>query len=142
MKILSAIILGLLSVSACADQEAGNNGDVREISFGGRTISLVSDTGHCALKRSDDSLLRLDVKWPCKFSKDLKGRALLKDYRASQIFMVQHTEPPLPPETDCRTDLQAIRYYKGKVELAPVSRVGACPPRQFDHKVFVWQFDW
>jgi hypothetical protein len=142
MKIFPVIILSLLSFSAYAGQKTHADNDVKEISFDGRNISLINDNGHCALARSDDSLLRLGVKWPCWFSQNYQGKALLKNYLSAQIFMVQHSEPAAPPGTSCTTDLQAIRYFKGSVELAPIHRVRTCNTSRWDQKVFVWQFDW
>ena len=69
-------------------------------------------------------------------------KALLKNYRSAQIFMVQHSEPAGAPNTDCTTDLQAIRYFRGSVELAPVHRMGTCNTSRWDQKVVVWQFEW
>lgn len=113
-----------------------------QITFAGRSITLTNDGGYCALKRSDDSLLRLEVKWPCRFSKNFRGKAVIEEYRATQIFMVQHREYAAPPEAGCTTNLQAVRYYKGKVELAPVTQASRCLADRWDQKVVVWQFDW
>lgn len=142
MKVILVIILSLLTSLAHADQKNHAKNEVVEVSFGGRSISLVNDDGHCALARSDDSLLRLDVKWPCQFSQNFLGKTVLENYLSAQIFMVQHSEPSPTPETSCTTALQAIRYYKGNVELAPVHTVTACNTSRWDQKVFVWQFDW
>jgi hypothetical protein len=142
MKTLAAILLSLLTFAAYAGTKAQNQKEVLEIFFDGRNINLVNDNGHCALARSDDSLLRLDVKWPCQFSQNFLGKAVLENYLSADIFMVQHSEPFATPNTDCTTDLQAIRYFKGTVELAPVHQVGRCNIRRWDQKVFVWQFDW
>lgn len=142
MKVFPVFILSLLSFSAYVGQKAHADNDVMDISFDGRNISLINDNGHCGLARSDDSLLRLDVKWPCWFSQNHQGKTLLKNYLSTQIFMVQHSEPAGAPDTDCTTDLQAIRYFRGSIELAPVHRVGTCNTSRWDQKVFVWQFEW
>jgi len=141
-KSLLAIILSLPVFSVCADLETQDDTDGVKIPFAGRNVSLVNDKGHCALTSADNWMVRLDVKWPCQFSKNHQGKVLLENYRSAQIFMVQHSEPSVSQDRRCDTDLQAVRYFKGVIELAPVSRVGACTTRRWDQKVFVWQFDW
>ncbi|MFK3798493.1 hypothetical protein [Pseudomonas sp. NPDC088444] len=142
MKSLNAFILSLRTFSAYASTKPQDQKDVLDISFDGRRISLVNDNGHCALARSDDSLLRLDVNWPCQFSQTFLTKAVLENYRSATIFMVQHSNRVVPPDTHCTTDLQAIRYFKGNVELAPVHKVERCSIRRWDQKIFVGQFDW
>ena len=142
MKSLAVILLSLLTFAAYAGTKPQDQKEIRKLAFDGRNISLINDEGQCALARSDDSLLRLDVKWPCQFSQNFLGKAVLENYLSADIFMVQHSDRAAPPDTNCTTDLQAIRYFKGHVELAPVHQVERCNIRRWDQKVFVGQFDW
>jgi hypothetical protein len=137
------IVLSALATTTVFAETAPASAERSEqVDLAGRQVRLVDDGGRCLMSVSDGTAMRLDVKWPCQFSKNHQGKMLFENYRSAQIFMVQHSEPSVSQDRRCDTDLQAVRYFKGVTELAPVSRVGACTTRRWDQKVFVWQFDW
>jgi hypothetical protein len=142
MRLAAAILSSLFSLSACAEQKASSPQNVMETPFAGTTAKLIEDQGRCALSHSGGGSLRLDMKWPCHFSKNTQNKVLIEDFRKAEIVMVEHSEPASSKSQGCATDAQAIRYLNGKVEAAPVRRVTACPPMYWDEKDFTWLFDW
>lgn len=142
MKTLSLLALCMLTTQALANSSPESDVAVTQTTFVGQRVDLINDDGQCALARSDDSLLRLDVKWPCQFSRNLQKQVVIKNFRTAEIVMVEHSASTRFPDQDCATDTQSIRYFKGKVETAPVRRVSACLPTLWDQKDFTWLFDW
>ncbi|MEG5264124.1 hypothetical protein TRP66_07460 [Pseudomonas sp. JDS28PS106] len=132
----------LISLSACAAQTEPRHEGLTSASLGGLEIRLIDEQGRCAVARADSAPLVLDMKWPCRFSEDQQKKVRVEDYRKALVVMVERSEPLPPPSTECATDLQSIRLYKGKLDVSPVSRVAACGPGYWDQKVLIWQFDW
>lgn len=135
-------IAPLISLSACAAQTEPRHEGLTSASLGGLEIRLIDEQGRCAVARADSAPLVLDMKWPCRFSEDQQKKVRVEDYRKALVVMVERSEPLPPPGTECATDLQSIRLYKGKLDVSPVSRVAACGPGYWDQKVLIWQFDW
>lgn len=107
----------------------------------GQPVRLNNVEGRCSLTVGERPPVVLDMRWPCRFT-EIRHQLRVEDYRQSLIFMVERSDPQPPPSRDCITDLQSVRLYKGKMEVAPVSRVAACGPLHWDQKVLIWQFDW
>lgn len=132
----------LISLSACAGQTELPDERLTTASLNGLEIRLIDEQGQCAVARADSAPLVLDMKWPCRFSEDLQKKVRVEVYRKALVVMVERSEPLPPPSTECATDLQSVRLYKGKLDVSPVSRVAACGPGYWDQKVLIWQFDW
>lgn len=134
--------LSLFSLTACAEQQPVAAKGLVQATFAGQQVNLIDDQGRCTLTRPGKPPLTLDMQWPCRFSEDSQQKVRVESFRQAQIIMVERSEPLPAPSKDCATDLQAIRYFKNKLEVAPVSRVAACGPGHWDQKAYVWQFDW
>ncbi|MCQ3001636.1 hypothetical protein NLO98_17940 [Pseudomonas syringae] len=133
----------LLSLTACAAQpSATSSSTLTAAEIAGQPAHLSDGQGRCVLTRKGSAALTLDMQWPCRFSEDRQHKVRVEDFRKALIVMVERSEPMPPPSTDCLTDLQPVRFYKGKLEAAPVSRIAACGPGFWDQKTFTWQFDW
>lgn len=142
MKNFVLVTLSFISVIACADPSSDQNKELRKATLDKQQIRLVDEKGRCTVIHSALPPLRLDMQWPCNFSEDLKNEVRIEKFGNAQIVMVERSEPLPPPSELCSTELQAVRLFRGKLEASPISRVGACLPRHWDQKNFVWRFDW
>jgi hypothetical protein len=136
------LALSLFSVTACAAQPPATPTGLTQATFAGQQVNLIDDQGRCTLARTGNAPLTLDMKWPCRFSEDRQQKVRVEHFNQAQIIMVERSEHLPAPSKNCATDLQAIRYFKGKLEVAPVSQIDACGPGPWDQKAYVWQFDW
>lgn len=134
--------VSLLNLTACAGQQSIETSGLTRAQLADVQISLVNDQGRCSLISSAEPARALDMKWPCRFSEDRKQKVRVEHFRQAEVIMVERSEPLAVPSTDCETDLQAIRQFRGRLEVAPVTRVAACGPGYWDQKTLVWQFDW
>jgi hypothetical protein len=142
MKKSALFALGIFSIAACADPAPSDSPGLVHASFAGKNVSLINDNGRCALSLSAAQSIALDMIWPCRFSEDRQKNVRVESYRQAQVLMVERSEHLPPPSKDCATDLQAIRYFKGRVEVALVSQIAACGPGYWDQKALIWDFDW
>ncbi|MFS2158158.1 hypothetical protein ACCD10_12460 [Pseudomonas sp. Pseusp122] len=134
--------LSLFSLTACAAQQPATANGLTQATFAGQQVNLIDDQGRCTLTRPGNPPLTLDMKWPCRFSEDRQQKVRIENFHKTQIIMVERSEHLPAPSKDCATDLQPIRYFKGKLEAAPVSQIAACGPGSWDQKAYIWQFDW
>lgn len=142
MKNFVLVTLSFISVIACADPSSDQSKELRKATLDNQQLRLVDEKGRCTVIHSALPPLRLDMQWPCNFSEDLKNEVRIEKFGNAQIVMVERSEPLPPPSELCSTELQAVRLFRGKLEASPISRVGACLPRHWDQKNFVWRFDW
>ena len=113
-----------------------------QATFVGQHVNLVNDYGHCAFIRPGQPPLRLDMAWPCRFAENQHNQVRIELYRKAEILMVEHSEPLPVPRVGCIHHRQVIRYFKDKLDVAPVRHADMCGLGWWDQKVFVWQFDW
>ncbi|AQZ35764.1 hypothetical protein JWV26_10355 [Ectopseudomonas toyotomiensis] len=132
----------LVSLSACAEQGVRPSVGITQAEFAGQAVQLSDAQGRCALTLADAAPLTLDMQWPCRFSETPQQQLRVEYFRQTPIIMVERSEPQPAPSRSCLTDLQALRLHQGRLEAAPVSRIAACGPSQWDQKAFVGMFDW
>jgi hypothetical protein len=132
----------LFSLGACAERSANPSVGITQAEFAGQTVRLSDVQGRCALTLADAAPLVLDMQWPCRFSETPQQQVRVEYFRQTPIIMVERSEPQPAPSTSCLTDLQALRLYQGQLQAAPLSRIAACGPSQWDQKAFVGMFDW
>ncbi|MFV9654101.1 hypothetical protein ACNFCK_04205 [Pseudomonas sp. NY15366] len=132
----------LVSLSACAEQDVRPSVGITQAEFAGQAVQLSDVQGRCALTLADAAPLTLDMQWPCRFSETPQQQLRVEYFRQTPIIMVERSEPQPAPSRSCLTDLQALRLHQGLLEAAPVSRIAACGPSQWDQKAFVGMFDW
>lgn len=142
MRHFALIILSVISVVASAAVLSDQTNGLRNVTLDKQQLRLVDEKGRCTLIHSSLPPLHLDMQWPCNFSENLKNEVRIEKFRLAQIVMVERSEPLPPPSESCSTDLQAVRLFRGKLDASPINRVGACLPRHWDQKNFVWRFDW
>lgn len=132
----------LFSLGACAERSANPSVGIKQAEFAGQTVRLSDVQGRCALTLADTAQLVLDMQWPCRFSETPQQQVRVEYFRQTPIIMVERSEPQPAPSRSCLTDLQALRLHHDQLEAAPVSRIAACGPSQWDQKAFVGMFDW
>jgi hypothetical protein len=140
--LLALLSLSLVSLNACAAQPPAAGTPLTQAELDGKRMHLSDAQGYCLLTREGSAPLPLEMEWPCRFSEDQQQKPRVERFRQGLIVMVERSEPAPAPATDCLTDLQPVRLYKGKLEAAPVSRIAACGPGFWDQKTFTWLFDW
>jgi hypothetical protein len=134
--------LTFLSFIALAEQPPVTPNGLTQATFVGQQANLVNDDGHCSFAMTNKLPMRLEMAWPCRFTENQQKSVRIESYRDAEILMVERSEPLPAPNTDCIHDRQVIRYFKNKLEVAPVRHTTRCGPGFWDQKTFVWQFDW
>jgi hypothetical protein len=123
---------------ACAQPPADS---ATQTQFVGKSLRLHEHDGRCGLV-SDNGNLSLLLKWPCRFHLDTQGAVRVQQVGSSHVLLVENSEAMDPPSRDCRTTLQAVRISDHGLEASPVvSQVAACPPFEWDEKVFIGLFE-
>ncbi|MBD9564871.1 hypothetical protein [Pseudomonas sp. PDM09] len=132
----------LLSANAWAEQNqlaAPSN----QVIFAGQTLTLENHDQQCALRKQDQSILKLDMPWPCFLSVDRKGQPRVETFNNAQIIIVEHSTPEPPPSRDCDAQYQAIRQIKDQpMEVSKVAHSAGCMTGVMDQKSFVAHFSW
>lgn len=132
----------LLSMTTGAAQQKTELSAPVDTILAGRAVSLSNHQGMCKLARADTSAIVLDMRWPCQFSVNRRQDVRVETYLKTPILMVERSEHLPPPSRDCRTDVQAVRWYKGKLEAAEAQHIAMCGPSHWDQKMFMGVFDW
>lgn len=135
----------LLSMTACAEQVVPTRQIAIpnvEVNVGGQILTLQNDAQRCALRKPDQSVLMLDMPWPCHLSVDRKGQPRVETFDDAYIIIVQHFAPEPAPSKECRSQFQAIRQTKGHLEASIVAGGGRCWMGPVDQKNFVGLFSW
>lgn len=143
--IFSPVLLGglLLSLYACAQQPAEQPAAATpQVSLSGQILTLHEQEQRCVLRKSDGSLMHLDIPWPCAFSEDRKGLPRVEKFDSAEIVIVYHSRSEPAPSKRCTSQFQAVRLLKGQLEASVVSRNGMCMRGPVDQKNFVGLFQW
>lgn len=136
---LIAAGLSCLIFPACAQNPADNATQAR---FLAQDLQLEERNGNCRLLVPEQPGIDLRLKWPCQFHRDSSGKLRTKQVGERQVILVENSEQQPSPSKDCRTEIQAIRSAEQGLEASSaVSRVTACPPFQWDEKVFIGLFE-
>jgi hypothetical protein len=140
-SLLSSCVL--LSLYACAETTPDTTtAQDKQVDLGGQVLTLENHDQRCALRKPDQSLLTLDMPWPCHLGVDRQGKPRVEHFNNAQIIIVQHFAPEPAPSTECRSQYQAIRKMAGQLEASMVAGGGRCLPGAFDQKNFVALFTW
>jgi hypothetical protein len=84
----------------------------------------------------------LQLPPPCDFHRSLDGKVRLISLRETDILLVESSRPNPKHPSDCETRIQGIKLTAQRVVVSRgVSRVAACPPFQWDEKMFTGFFD-
>ncbi|URM29074.1 hypothetical protein LLY42_05505 [Pseudomonas frederiksbergensis] len=114
-----------------------------QVIVAGQTLTLENHDQQCALRKQDQSILKLDMPWPCFLSVDRKGQPRVETFNNAQIIIVEHSTPEPLPSRDCDARYQAIRQIKGQpMEVSKVAHSAGCMTGVMDQKNFVAHFSW
>ncbi len=131
-----------LSLNACAEQTDAPATPNNRVSLAGQILTLENHDQRCALRKPDQTLLTLNMPWPCQLSVDRKGLPRVESFNNALIIIVQHFDPEPAPSTECRSQYQAIRQIEGRLEASIVGDGGRCLAGAVDQKNFVALFSW
>lgn len=140
--LVTLITAGLASAAAMANEPITAPQVSVENIFAGQLVSLSNDQGMCRLARVGSPPLLLDMQWPCQFSATGDGDLRVETFDQTPILMVERSEHLPAPSLDCRTVVQAVRWYGGKLETARAQRIAMCGPGHWDQKMFMGVFKW
>lgn len=113
-----------------------------EAVLAGQSYALESQQHRCALRKPDQSLLMLDIPWPCHFSISEPAKAHIETFQNVPIVMALHIKTLADTPSECRSQYQAIRLYKGKFEPSVAGRYASCMRGKGDQKAYTGVFDW
>ncbi|EJL06763.1 hypothetical protein [Pseudomonas chlororaphis] len=141
-RLLRLIVAGLagLMLPACAQNPADSATQAR---FLARDLLLEERNGNCRVLVPQQPGIDLSLKWPCQFHRDPSGTLRTRQVGTRQVILVESSEQLPSPSRDCRTEIQALRSGSGQglEASSAVSRVTACPPFQWDEKMFIGLFE-
>ncbi|BBN55700.1 hypothetical protein TRE132_38250 [Pseudomonas chlororaphis subsp. aurantiaca] len=137
-RLMVAGLAGLI-LPACAQNPADSATQAR---FLARDLLLEERNGNCRVLVPQQPGIDLSLKWPCQFHRDPSGTLRTKQVGTRQVILVESSEQLPSPSQDCRTEIQALRSTgQGLEASSAVSRVTACPPFQWDEKMFIGLFE-
>lgn len=144
LLILPLLVGGALSsLSACAEQAPPSTTERAKdrVTLAGRTLMLENHQQRCALRKPDQSLLQLEIPWPCKFSPDRNGLPRVEAGNDNElIIIVYHSQAEPEPGRGCTSQYQAVRQTQGRLEMSVVARSSFCMGSVIDQKNFIGLF--
>lgn len=136
----------LSSLSACAepqDQIATPSVAAAQIvSINGQLLTLENNQQRCVLRKPDQSILPLDMPWPCQFTVDQQGKSHVETFSNVPIVIVIHTAADPENSDRCRSEYRAIRQINGQLEPSIIARGGSCMVGTGDQKNYTGLFIW
>lgn len=134
------LVLGaLIGLEAYADFTERSQ---EQVFVAGLTLSLMNESGQCALSGDGAAPLVLAIKWPCAFSPDRTGKPRGERFENIPIVIARHSTPKPAPSRDCDSEQQAIRLIDGRLEASSVMRSASCFNGTVDQKNFTALFRW
>ena len=128
--------------------------DVVTETIEGKQFKLINNAGKCRLI-FDDKSIDLKLPWQCDFHRAAdktvrifprdfyrENKKIPKNYKNTQIFLIEYSAANPSSPNDCRTQLQAVKIVKGKVYTSELtSNLASCPPFQWEEKNFIGLFE-
>jgi hypothetical protein len=148
IKAPCATLVGCLlaSLTACAQQQppsaAPSAAAEHIVSMGGQTLTLANDQQRCVLRKPDQTLLPLDMAWPCQFRVDRQGKPHIEAFGKVPIVIVTHLAKDPQNSQQCRSEYRAIRQINGRLEPSVIARVASCISGTGDQKDYTGLFTW
>jgi hypothetical protein len=144
----NVVFIGCLlsSLSACAEQHASpatpSAAVDQVVSMGGQQLTLENDQQRCVLRKPDQSILPLDMPWPCQFTIDRQGKPYVATFGKVPIVIVIHVEADPADSHVCRSEYRAIRQINGQLEPSIIARGASCMRGAGDQKNYTGLFIW
>ncbi|WP_339493031.1 hypothetical protein [Pseudomonas sp. EA_15y_Pfl2_R67] len=147
-KARCAVFVGCLfsSLTACAGQQAEPATPAaavnQVVSMNGQQLTLVNDQQRCALRKPDQTLLPLDLPWPCQFTVDRQDKPHVETFGKVPIVIVIHLTAAAEDSPECRSEYRAIRQINGRLEPSIIARTASCMRGAGDQKNYTGLFTW
>lgn len=139
---LAALCCVLASLWACAGQQAPPVSEDQVVTLGGQRLTLENNQQQCALRQPDQSVLPLEMPWPCQFAVNRQGKAHIESFNNVPIVIVLHVDVDPADSRECRSEYRAIRQIAGKLEPSIVARSASCLRGAGDQKDYTGLFTW
>lgn len=129
------LLLGLGATGCAADQ---NTFVVDQ-----HELKLMSNSGQCQmLDLQTQSVTNLLIPTPCRIHRTAKGEVRIHEQSGKRYFLLESSTPHRELPNDCETHLQSVMLFQGTVTPSKITDlVAACPPFQWDTKVFTGLFN-
>ena len=147
-KARCAVLIGCLfsSLTACAGQQASSATSTAAVNqvvvMGGQHLTLVDDQQRCALRKPDQTLMPLDLPWPCQFTVDRQGKSHVETFGKVPIVIVLHFSTAAQNSPQCHSEYRAIRLVNGQLEPSIIARRASCMGGTGDQKNYTGLFTW
>ncbi|MDR6960241.1 hypothetical protein J2W43_004241 [Pseudomonas brassicacearum] len=148
IKAHCAIWMGCLltSLTACAQQQSPSvtpsSTAEQVVTMGGQTLMLENDQARCVLRKPDQTLMPLDLAWPCQFTVDRQGNPHVETFGKVPIVIVVHVAADPHDSQACRSEYRAIRQINGQLEPSVIARNASCMRGTGDQKNYTGLFTW
>lgn len=130
----------ILNTTACADTDAVST-NARNVNIGGISFSLADNAKQCQL-RFGDRTVNLEIPWPCDFHRGPDNEIRIKAFNNESVFLIEYSRPHPELPNDCETRLQAVKVANNVLRASEHTElVAACPPFQWDEKMFMGLFE-
>lgn len=139
---LAALCCILSSLWACAGQQAARASEDQAVTLGGQQLTLGNDQQRCVLRKPDQSVLPLEMPWPCQFAVDRQGKPHIESFNNVPIVIVLHVSVDPANSRECRSEYRAVRQIKGQLEPSVVARSASCLRGAGDQKDYTGLFTW
>lgn len=120
----------------------------------GKELTLKNEAGKCQLTSSGDTF-DLQIPGQCDFHRSPEKTVRVfprdfysgkkkqpKNYKNTQIILIEHSTANPDNPGDCRTQLQAIKIVSGKISVSKsTSKLASCPPFQWEEINFTGLFE-
>jgi len=136
----------LVSLTACAQQQAPSSTPSvpaeQVVSMGGQTLTLANDQQRCVLRKPDQTLIPMEMAWPCQFRVDRQGKPHVETFGKVPIVIVTHLASDPKDSRQCRSEYRAIRQINGRLEPSVIAQAASCISGTGDQKDYTGLFTW
>ena len=95
-----------------------------------------------ALRKPDQTLMPLDLAWPCQFTVDRQGKPHVETFGKVPIVIVVHVSAGPHNNQECRSEYRAVRQINGQLEPSVIARNASCMRGTGDQKNYTGLFTW
>lgn len=144
MKGIGAVSLmaAVVVTGGCSGTLSDTSGtlDQKQAEIAGTSVMLRNASGRCRLETSASSS-SLEIPWPCDFHRGPDNTVRTITAGNTVIFLLENSQPHPDLPDDCVTQLQAVKVNDSDMHVSEYTdKVAACPPFQWDKKMFTGLF--
>jgi hypothetical protein len=146
MKILSwsvIILIAMMAFRTAAGEPIHDPAKTAKIKA--FELRLAQTAEQCKLAYIGPSIegsIELQLSTPCDFHRTVDGKPRVMSLGQMDIILIESSRPNPEWPSDCKTRIQGVRMIGQRVSVSQsVARVAACPPFQWDEKMFIGLFE-